>query len=192
MKKLKAFPVTGGTVFCSEESPKEGDTCIDSEGKIFTHENHFPISIGQRKIIAQSETLSLPGIPFVEIEDEAERMADKYIEKVYAGVPILDFRDEERKRLSRHLYIEAVNDFLSKTKKGFTEEDVRFAIENAFAAGSAHNSESYNEATPYVVSLQNSLIASFRPKLSEIEVTDETYIIGSKEYLVVKKYIYDV
>jgi hypothetical protein len=39
----------------SDEEIKEGDWCFDINGKIFKHENHFPISIGQRKIILTTD-----------------------------------------------------------------------------------------------------------------------------------------
>lgn len=48
---------------------KNDDICVDSEGKIFKHESHFPISIGQRKIIAyypltkEAKELDLPLLP---------------------------------------------------------------------------------------------------------------------------------
>lgn len=48
---------------------KDGDICIDSAGVIFKHENHLPISIGQRKITAyrpltkEAKELDLPLLP---------------------------------------------------------------------------------------------------------------------------------
>ena len=41
----------------SDDEIKEGDWCIDSNAIIFQHKNHFPISIGQRKIIATTNPL---------------------------------------------------------------------------------------------------------------------------------------
>ena len=40
----------------SNDKIKEDDWCIDSNRNIFQHKNHFPISIGQRKIIATTDT----------------------------------------------------------------------------------------------------------------------------------------
>ena len=39
----------------NSEEIKVGDWCFDINGKIFKHENHFPISIGQRKIILTTD-----------------------------------------------------------------------------------------------------------------------------------------
>ena len=39
----------------NDDKIKEGDWCLDINGKIFKHENHFPISIGQRKIIITTD-----------------------------------------------------------------------------------------------------------------------------------------
>jgi hypothetical protein len=46
---------------------KEGDWCLDMNRIVFKHENHFPISIGQRKITHSTQPLE--NINFV---DEAE------------------------------------------------------------------------------------------------------------------------
>jgi hypothetical protein len=39
----------------SSEEIKEGDWCLDAYSKLFKHENHFPVSIGQRKIILTTD-----------------------------------------------------------------------------------------------------------------------------------------
>ena len=40
----------------SDDKIKEDNWCIDSNGNIFQYKNHFPINIGQRKIIATTDT----------------------------------------------------------------------------------------------------------------------------------------
>jgi hypothetical protein len=56
----------------SDEEIKEGDWCFDINGKIFKHENHFPISIGQRKIILTTD----PDL----IADGVQSINDKFLE----------------------------------------------------------------------------------------------------------------
>jgi hypothetical protein len=62
----------------SDNEIKESDWCIDFNCKIFKHENHFPINIGQRKIIAttnKSLGLPQPSLSFIE----------KYVEEYNKG-----------------------------------------------------------------------------------------------------------
>lgn len=51
---------------------KVGDWCFDINGKIFKHENHFPISIGQRKIILTTD----PNL----IKDGVQAIDDEFLE----------------------------------------------------------------------------------------------------------------
>jgi len=81
-----------------EAEIKDGDICIDSTGVIFKHENHFPISIGQRKITAyrpltkEAKELDLPLLPPFEeldfkniVEDLPEHDALKSMDGTYSS-----------------------------------------------------------------------------------------------------------
>lgn len=52
---VKTKNKNGHLYVLSNNEIKEDDWCIDSNRNIFQHKNHFPISIGQRKIIATTD-----------------------------------------------------------------------------------------------------------------------------------------
>ena len=83
--------------FLSDKKIKEDDWCIDSNGNIFQYKNHFPISIGQRKIIAttnnsltedrQKAAFVVTGHP---LPQPSEQFIQKYIEEYNKGNIITD------------------------------------------------------------------------------------------------------
>ena len=86
----------------SDDEIKEGDWCIDSNAIIFQHKNHFPISIGQRKIIATTNPLLkieidgnrgdlLPDVSFdINLPQPSQQFIQKYIEEYNKGNVITD------------------------------------------------------------------------------------------------------
>ena len=86
----------------SDDEIKEGDWCIDSNAIIFQHKNHFPISIGQRKIIATTNPLLkieidgnrgdlLPDVSFdINLPQPSKQFIEKYIEEYNKGNIITD------------------------------------------------------------------------------------------------------
>ena len=86
----------------SNDKIKEDDWCIDSDRNIFQHKNHFPISIGQRKIIATTNPLLkieidgnrgdlLPDVSFdINLPQPSQQFIEKYIEEYNKGNVITD------------------------------------------------------------------------------------------------------
>ena len=86
----------------SDDKIKEDDWCIDSDRNIFQHKNHFPVSIGQRKIIATTNTLLkieinskrgdlLPDVSFdINLPQPSKQFIEKYIEEYNKGNVITD------------------------------------------------------------------------------------------------------
>lgn len=69
--------------FVSDDEIKEDCWCIDKDRNIFQHKNYFPISIGQRKIIATTDAslgLSYPSQQFIQ----------KYVKEYNKGNIITD------------------------------------------------------------------------------------------------------
>ena len=62
----------------SDDVIKEDDWCIDSNRNIFQHKNHFPISIGQRKLIAITD--SSLGLP-----QPSKQFIQKYVKEYNKG-----------------------------------------------------------------------------------------------------------
>jgi hypothetical protein len=81
----------------SDDVIKEDDWCIDSNRNIFQHKNHFPISIGQRKIIAITDSsLDLP--------QPSKQFIQKYVEEYNKGNIITDVLVEYEKGLNKPLH----------------------------------------------------------------------------------------
>jgi hypothetical protein len=71
-----------GVVYWIDYYTKKGDFwCIDIDKKIFKDQTHFPISIGQRLIIAQSQP-RIEGIPVVSLDRCVQDKAYKHTEKL--------------------------------------------------------------------------------------------------------------
>ena len=76
---------------------KEGDLCIDMNGIIFKHENHFPVSIGQRKI---THHLPLNNAPILEaklLTPAAEYTKDDMEAAVCFGMTLERLKDDKHK-----------------------------------------------------------------------------------------------
>ena len=101
----------------SDDEIKEGDWCIDSNRNIFQHKNHFPISIGQRKIITTTD--SSLGLP-----QPSQQFIQKYIEEYNRGNIITDVLVEYNYNpdLDNNWDLTKTNDiFKFNTKKEFND-----------------------------------------------------------------------
>ncbi len=132
--KLQIIETPEYILAVSNEEIKDGDCCIDMNGKIFIHENHFPISIGQRKIIAYQPKgntleLDLPLLPGMVVEDDVEN------QKWYKDA-ISVLKDEHSIRIAK-ICLKAGHRAATKV---YSEDDLRKALSESFKA----SEEGYN------------------------------------------------
>jgi hypothetical protein len=128
--KLQIIETPEYILAVSDKENKEGDLCIDMNGKIFKHENHFPISIGQRKIIAYQPKgnaleLDLPLLPQIVVEDDVVGLSTKATEGQ-------KFANGQHEEIVAQIYFR--KGYKAATKV-YSEEDLREAIEYAYNKG---------------------------------------------------------
>ena len=120
-----------------DDEIKEDDWCIDSDRNIFQHKNHFPISIGQRKIIATTDdSLGLP--------QPSQQFIQKYIEAYNKGNIITDVLVEYEYLLDDMVVLPywklKVNPkdntiTIKKVKENFTKNEVISLCDDAYKVG---------------------------------------------------------
>ena len=105
----------------SDDKIKEDDWCIDSDRNIFQHKNHFPISIGQRKIIATTNTLLkieidgnrgdlLPDVSFdINLPQPSQQFIQKYIEEYNKGREIKEVLVEYELVSNEEYFLNTIN-----------------------------------------------------------------------------------
>ena len=140
----------------SDDKIKKDDWCIDSNGIIFQHKNHFPISIGQRKIIATTNTLLkieingnrgdlLPDVSFdINLPQPSQQFIQKYIEEYNKGNVITDVLVEYEYLLDDmvvlpywKLKVNAKDNTITikKVKENFTKNEVISLCDDAYKVG---------------------------------------------------------
>lgn len=105
----------------SDEEIKEGDWCIDIDKKVFKHENHFPISIGQRKIILTTDQeLIKDGVQAIDdnfLEWHVKNSSCEFVEtfKIWKSVTIFEYEITIPKEETNYNMKQEILDEMEKT-----------------------------------------------------------------------------
>jgi hypothetical protein len=167
MKTLKCIDYQQGKILVDEQAEiKEGDWVwyhhpkqdldMSSVHKVInpnhslhepSHRVHFDTGFGViegcLKIIAQTSNLNLKGVPFIELEEDVERLFEEH------GIS----KQDERSKL---LFLKG---YKAAQPKKYTEDDLRKAIAEARMSGQGLSKLTDNE-----------IIKSLQPKIESVEV----------------------
>jgi len=123
--KYKVITTKQGKFAIDEESVcNTGELYLSSIKQVIKPKSQGVIQAGDKIIATINHSVSLD-VPMVIIKDEVEKLADAYIERVYAGIPMLNFEDRERKSTAKFAYIDAIREYSAQQKGGYSEEDLR-------------------------------------------------------------------
>lgn len=112
-----------GVVYWIDYYTQKGDFwCIDIDKKIFKDQTHFPISIGQRLIVAQSQSI-LEGIPVVSLDSYVEITVKNYVQEL---IDCKSVKEYER------TWISAIcHQLLQSNPNQYTQKDIEKTTELA-------------------------------------------------------------
>lgn len=164
---------------------KDGDIWVDKETTIQDNDLcHLQMDMHEEiskrsnlswdskyKIVAQSPNLSLPNIPYVEIEEDFKLTADQIINNHLnlVGPDKFDVYSN-RNAVREAMIMYAAQEVKAASAKKYTEEGVR----KAFQAG--HNKG--NSSFPEDFYTEDEFIQSLRPKIKSIEIEEEQHKVN--------------
>jgi hypothetical protein len=150
MKTLKCIDYQQGKILVDEQAEiKKGDLILVNNEILTAGGLADTYGDDHSKIIAQTPNLNLEGIPYVELEDDVEKLMYDAIQKARGN----DFKT------FYELAVKNCSEVYKAQPKKYTEDDLRKAIAEARMSGQGLSKLTDNE-----------IIKSLQPKIESVEI----------------------
>ena len=159
--KLEPIEYNGGVIWLDKnpQGYKKGEWCYgepnNSELLYQFEEDLFPYNLGN-KVVAQSSNLSLPNIPYVEVEEDVEQLL------------INDYKKVVGEELNKYEF--KIIKWLAASAKKWSDEDMKNAYLEACGYHTNDDDSGYKSYEEFEASLQQKI------KSIEIEMNTEYYV----------------